>query len=350
MNISIIDVQKYLKEKDVNKECTLLSTEFEGYRFPLLFRCNICGEEFTRTYANVRKERFRCANCGRARRTIDGVGQAPANKLTLQDVKDYLKENDIEHQCELLSTEYINNQSPLLFKCNICGNNFQRSFAKVKMKRFRCPDCGIKAGAKKLKYTAEDVEKDILEKRGYIMIGPYVNSHTGVLCKCEKGHEFELFYSEFLSNGRGCKECAIIAHSGVNHPNYQNGGHQEVVEYFRSAIKPWKKKILEKSCFTCDISKKQGGNLIIHHLKSFSSLLKEAHLNAGIEFRKMVSEYQPEEIETISKELLSLHTEDIGVVINQEYHKKFHSIYGLFNFTPENYLEFKEKIQKELIE
>ena len=31
MNISIIDVQKYLKEKDVNKECTLLSTEFEGY-------------------------------------------------------------------------------------------------------------------------------------------------------------------------------------------------------------------------------------------------------------------------------------------------------------------------------
>jgi len=41
-------------------------------------------------------------------------------KFTLEDVKQYLKENDINNECELLSDSYIDSKSPLKFKCNKC--------------------------------------------------------------------------------------------------------------------------------------------------------------------------------------------------------------------------------------
>lgn len=62
-------------------------------------------------------------------------------RKTLEDVKKFLEEYDINHDCELLSTEYINNRTPLLLKCNCCGEVFKRDFGHIQRKRFLCNEC-----------------------------------------------------------------------------------------------------------------------------------------------------------------------------------------------------------------
>ena len=61
-----------------------------------------------------------------------------------------------------------------------------------------------------------------------------------------------------------------------------------------------------------------------------------------------ISKYSEEEKDSIRLELLKRHPVSLGVVLNKEVHQKFHKEYGLFNNTPKQYKEFKEKYyQKE---
>lgn len=53
-------------------------------------------------------------------------------KYTIESVREFLLENDTHHECELLSTEYFNSKTKMLFRCNICGENFERSFDALK--------------------------------------------------------------------------------------------------------------------------------------------------------------------------------------------------------------------------
>ena len=206
--MSIEKLKIFLEQNDINQECQLLSTKYIDNRTPLLFKCNICGREFERTPRQLKRgKNFCCSDCSKKKLS-----------LTLEDVKKFIEENDINKECTLLSTEYINNKTPLKFKCNVCGKEFTRDFAHVQRGRFRCEICGELFGAKKLKYTKEEVSLKIKE-RGYELIGEYLGGSLPVKCKCSRGHEFDLYFSEFLCRGRGCPKCAIIEHSGSNHPN-----------------------------------------------------------------------------------------------------------------------------------
>ena len=50
-----------------------------------------------------------------------------------EDVVKFLEENDVNKDCTLISTSYVNNTTPLSFKCNLCGKNFERDFAHLKI-------------------------------------------------------------------------------------------------------------------------------------------------------------------------------------------------------------------------
>lgn len=335
--LTIENVQKYLNENDINHECTLLSTEYINSSTPLVLKCNLCGKIFERDFNHIRRGRFKCPECGRK----TGGGN---NRFSITDVQEYLEKYDVNHECTLLSTEYINNSIPLELKCNLCGKIFKRDFNHIARKRFRCPECGILAGSKKLVYTKEDVAKDIYEKRKYLMIGPYINAATPFLARCEKGHEFYLTYSKFLVGRSGCKMCANLAMRGSGHPNWKNGGHQEVVNTFRHYLLEWKRDCLEAADYKCDITGRTDF-LEIHHLYNFSNILQDVLQFLDLPLYNKVSEYTEKDRELIKIELLKRHPLSLGVVLNQEVHKKFHKEYGLFNNTPEQYKEFKEKYQ-----
>lgn len=134
--LSIEEVRAFIKEKDIDNECELLSTTYENYKTPLLFKCNCCGQTFERRYSQIKEiQAFACYDCLKKR-------QGGRNKLDIQKVQDFIDAYDIEHNCTLLSTQYINQNEPLLFRCNCCGKEYERTYqtmvAKHAFKCFRC--------------------------------------------------------------------------------------------------------------------------------------------------------------------------------------------------------------------
>lgn len=59
-------------------------------------------------------------------------------RKTIKDIKEYLKNYDLKHECELVSDIMRGYQSPLNFHCNICGNDFERSFNGLQKAKHYC--------------------------------------------------------------------------------------------------------------------------------------------------------------------------------------------------------------------
>ena len=110
--LTIEDVKNFIKQYDVNHDCELLSTEYINLRTPLEFKCNICGNNFFKDFGHIKQRKnFKCQTCSRR----------SSNSFTIEKVRDYIEKNDKHKLCTLLSTTYVNNSTPLEFKCNKCG-------------------------------------------------------------------------------------------------------------------------------------------------------------------------------------------------------------------------------------
>ena len=341
--ITIEDVKNFIQDNDKENNCTLLSIEYVNSITPLLLRCNLCGKQFKRDYTHLKRNggRFKCEDC--AQKT-----KFNAKRLSIKDVQQYIQYNDINHDCTLLSEDYTNSITPMKFKCNKCGRIFYRDYNHLTRDkgRFQCEQCGVSQGAKTKKYTKEMVQKDIQQKRGYILLGEYINAQTPVLTQCIRGHKFNLIYSQFLQGRSGCEICSIIDRSGKSHWNYQNGGHQEVLDYLRDRIKVWKNKKLKEANYLCDICHQHTNNLVVHHIINFRKLVDEASKQSGVPLLSKVSDYYQQNIplELLVDKLLELHKATLAVVIDKKYHDEFHKIYGKTNNTLEQYLEYKNNI------
>lgn len=329
--LTIEQIKDFLKENDTNNSCELLSEEYVNNSTPLKFKCNLCGEIFYRDYQHLKRGRFKCQTCANK----DNI---PKNKLSIETVKEYLEKNDINHQCELLSTEYKSASDKLEFRCNICGNIFFRDFNHIKRGRFCCDTCGILKGAKHCKYSKEDVSNKIAES-GYIIIGEYINANTPCLVKCQNGHEFNLIFSQYLCHHSGCKKCAILNHTGENHPNWK-GGESEVIDILRKSLKEWKKQVLIRDEFKCQISGEKK-DIVIHHIYGFNLILLQASKNINVPILRQVSDYSNiEDFYLLQKEVQKLHKIGDGITLSREIHNKFHSLYGKGDNTPEQFEEF----------
>jgi len=125
------DVQKYFKEQN----CKLLSTEYINSHIKMKYICS-CGNESEITYGKF-KSGQRCAKCG------------GTDKHTFEFVFNYFKEQN----CELLETEYINNQTKMKYICN-CKNESSIIFMHFQ-NGVRCNLCKNKTEKKLLKWLKE---------------------------------------------------------------------------------------------------------------------------------------------------------------------------------------------------
>lgn len=322
-------VRSYIETKS-NGDCKLVSTEYINSATPLLLQCK-CGKTFERTFHKLRTlNSYICPDC-----SIKLISKKYA--YNLEYVKDIIKSKG----CEYISGDYNNTNSKLTIRCK-CGNIFEKDLNHFQRGQFRCPQCGNKSLRKaKMKYDYKTV-KEILEKRGYSLLEKeYINCEYPMHCKCSQGHDVYIKFSFFLNNQSGCKICANNNLRGENHYNYK-GGESEVLDYFRKHIKEWKKSVMQKYGYKCHITKSKS-DFVIHHIKSFNVIIKEACEELNLPLYSKIKDYSKESFSKLENLVLQKHSVDNGIVIQRKIHNRFHSIYGKGNNTKEQFNDFLAK-------
>lgn len=330
-------------------------------------------------------------------------------KITMQDVLDFINEYNINNSATLISEEYINIKTPLKFKCNICGEYYERTFSALKSSKiFGCARCSYKNH----RWTIEDVKKfleengedsscllsetyktkktplkfkcsncekefyrsydilksikyktkckncsvrpyetekvqEIIKKDGYELLEEYEFAHKRVKCKCSKGHIFGFKLADYLYANVGCPECSYLNRLGQN-SIFWKGGMTTLKKELRSSkeVMEWKIQHFKDSNYKCDITG-TSKDLEVHHLNySFYDILKDALNNLGLETKPHLEDYDIEESFALRAEVKKLHEQAQGVVLNSKIHSLFHKTYGYYNNTIEQYSEFKEKYYK----
>lgn len=326
---TIEEVREFIKENS-NGKCELLSNEYINNKTPLLIRCS-CGNIFERKFSNINKNFIQCKEC--------------TNKMRSEKYRESIEVviNTINSTgCEYISGKYENERSLLKIRCR-CGKIFEKSYAKFISGQDRCPDCGNEnVRNSKIKYTVEDIQKRIAEK-GYVLLEKeYLGAQEKMRCRCSKGHEFDLVFSQYLIGCSGCSKCAHIEKSGKNHPNY-NGGNSKVSEALRNCIDSWRNEIMKTYNFHCPISG-DIDNLVVHHLESFSDIVKKCSEIANVPIYKKINEYKDYSDFVLLKDtIINYHTGKIGILISKKIHSDFHKKYGTANNTAEQFDEYLKK-------
>lgn len=108
--------------------------------------------------------------------------------------------------------------------------------------------------------------------------------------------------------------------------------------YIRSNNTKWKEKSLEKYDYKCVFTNSR--NIEIHHIYPFYKILNEVFIDMGYDIN-IEYKLSEDEIDRICKNFFKRQNEyGIGVCIDKEIHKLFHSLYGYINFTVDNWSEF----------
>lgn len=129
-----------------------------------------------------------------------------SRKLTTSEFKDRLYKI-YGNQFELLS-EYINNETKVILKCNNCGNVIRKK--PVKMTGSTREGCYFCSGKNHYRTTKTfQMEVDIKYPNTYEILEEYINSRTPISVKrliC--GHVYNISPDNLL-RGKGCPKCGI---------------------------------------------------------------------------------------------------------------------------------------------
>lgn len=123
------------------------------------------------------------------------------------------------------------------------------------------------------------------------------------------------------------------------------GGVTPLSNHLRHTINKWKKDSFKKYNYKCHITGRTD-NLIIHHIYKFSNIVQETIESLGVEIKSNIGDYKEDELKQIENKCLELHYKyGLGVCLTSDIHNMFHSIYGVTECTPEDWIEFKESFK-----
>lgn len=191
---NIDSVLNYVNE---NSECILLSEIYTTSKENLEFKCK-CGNNFSTTFDKFKnRNKKQCTDCGNAI-------MRKKQSLTLDEVIAYIRENS---NSELLSKEYVNTKSKLLFKCS-CGETFEKSFEKFKSKSKTCKECSYNEISKSQTFTLDYVSDYILSKSCKLNSKIYTSSYDILDIECKCGNSYSTDFNSFKnSNQIRCRKC-----------------------------------------------------------------------------------------------------------------------------------------------
>ncbi len=327
-------------------------------------------------------------------------------KLTYNEIKKYIEENS-KGTCTLLSTNYINSDTPLILQCQ-CGNIYQRTFKKIKLGRFLCKKCSDKNKSKLYSYELDEVKKIIKNNHCEYISGEYINNNSKLLLKCECGNEFYKDLNHFLRGQNRCPKCGnkelkksktkysidfvketikkdgyevidnkyiscdapILCKCKNGHIFnlyfsdylYRNRGCQQCSFLNHSGENHWNYKGGESEVldyfrknikeWKVEVMKKYNNtcyltnskrDCVIHHLRGFNTIIKESCEELQIPLYNKIKDYKAEDWNDLKEKVLSKHTVSNGVLLQRKVHNKFHSLYGKGNNTKEQFNDFIDK-------
>jgi len=345
------EVKKYFEDNN----CKLLATEYKNAHTKMKYICT-CGNEECKISFSKFKSGQRCSECVAKRRV-------EKKRFKFEEAKQYF----LDRNCELFETEYINNITPMRYRCD-CGNEKCKiTFGNFKRGQ-RCIEC-----SEKKKYTFEEVYNYFEDHNCKLLAKEYKNCLTPMEYECSCGnkkckisfnnlrrgercmecsgnkkHTFEFVYNYFkehkcllleteyknartkmryecdcgnkkckinfnsFKNGKRCNKCGIEKRSGKNAFNYNHNKTDEEREKGRyiPGYNKWVKDVYKQSNNACQCCGETEEVLCAHHIESYGD---------NEELRTVVSN---------------------GIAFCEEHHIEFHKKYGYGNNTREQLNEF----------
>lgn len=162
-NLNLIALEKVVKLDNNNKVKTFVKC-----------KCSIHNNEFLTRAGDLRKGKG-CKICGH----VKGKNK---QRLTLEDIKCKLKEKN--DKIEIISNEYINNNTKLLCRCKTCGYEWYISWANLQSLS-TCSQCMGSHGEKKIinYFKKNDI--------------PYEYQYRFDDCKDERTLPFDFYLHQF---------------------------------------------------------------------------------------------------------------------------------------------------------
>ncbi|RIW28665.1 hypothetical protein D3H55_21050 [Bacillus salacetis] len=153
---------------------TLKSAEYKNTKEPMEYECKACGHNGTKPLTKVHHRKQGCSSCGKAK-------GAKSRRMSIDDLKRIF----MDKEAELLSDEYYKRNSPLEFKCLLCEEVGERSYASVKNSKLACLSCGHQLRIQnKTKHSIEEARKVFLELGLELMEEKYSSFDTDMKYKC----------------------------------------------------------------------------------------------------------------------------------------------------------------------
>jgi hypothetical protein len=206
-----------------------------------------------------------------------------------------------------------------LAKCT-CGNLIKRP--GVYIKNGNTKSCGC-LKTLLLKQQAEKRRIDLVGKVfTYLTVLEYLGVtykenyyYSSYKCECVCGSIVDV-RTTYLTNGEvtscGCKtpERLSLAQGGTGIP-YEYKSLQEIIRGL-PLMEQWKRSLLSASDYTCQISGIRGGTLNVHHIVPLNVVISKNNITK----------------DNFMSFLPLLFDPNNGIVLSEDIHKQFHSIYG----------------------
>ncbi|GBB89271.1 hypothetical protein RclHR1_15970005 [Rhizophagus clarus] len=164
--------------------------------------------------ANIKRKNSWCPQC------------APNCHQSIEEAKRIA--HDRNGDC--LSKKYINNNSPLLWRCAI-GHEWYSPFASIKNSGTWCPHCQFNR-----RLTLEDAKQIAISRGGECLSENFDNSKSILLWHCGKGHEWYARFHSIKNLNSWCPYCAghRITLEDVKQIAIDKGGECLSQEYINS--------------------------------------------------------------------------------------------------------------------
>jgi hypothetical protein len=169
----------------------LLSTTYKGYSKKLTLVCPE-GHVIKLSYGSF-KQGARCMICNDRRKTSQRIPYELVNNIF------------INRNCTLMSAEYINAKTKLIYKCNKCGIIIENSLDNFKHNKYPCK-CYYNPTGQNTPHKYEYVQS-CFESEGHTLLTyQYINSRQRLRYMCSNGHVNTIRFDDFKKGSR-CKTC-----------------------------------------------------------------------------------------------------------------------------------------------